>query len=102
MENASGFVMAIHVEQWEYWHVPDMYNTVAMCHACPGSVLQVSMCQECAEGYITAGHMPCWMAHAKVLICVYYKEKLMLGDVSDVPEIKVEVLCTCIVLQAAI
>ena len=27
--------MTICVEQWEYWHVPDMYDTVAMCHACP-------------------------------------------------------------------
>ena len=34
MESPNGFVMTIHVEQWEYWHVPDMYDTVAMCHAC--------------------------------------------------------------------
>ena len=96
MENANGFVMAIHVEQWEYWHVPDVYDTVATCHAAP----QVGMCQTCAKGCITSGCLPCWMACAKVLICVYYKEKLMLEDVSDIPEIRAKVLCTCIVPQA--
>ena len=34
MESANGFVMAIHVELWESWHAPDMYDTVATCHAC--------------------------------------------------------------------
>ena len=102
MESTNGFVMAIDVEQWEYWQVPDMYDTVATFHACtwigaaglhmPDVCQRTYHCRMCAmsDGMCQSADM-----------CVL-QGKLMLEDVSDVPEIKVEVLHTCIVLQAAI
>ena len=91
-ESVNSLVMTICVEQWEYWHVPDVYDMVATCHAC--------------VWIGTAGwHVPdvCQrMYHCRTHVILDGMCHVMLEDVSDVPEVKVKVLCTCIVLQAAI
>ena len=94
--------MTVHVEQWEYWHVPDVYDTVATCHACawistvgwhvPDMCQGTYHCRTCA----ILGGM-CQSAGMCVL-----QGKADIGRHVLVPEVMVEVLCTCIVLQAAI